>query len=384
MGTRREDEFKRFLNWLLELMQERSVEALLLSGDIFDHATPSDGTLEIFHDFLSRADSTGCRHIIMTAGNHDGVAQLKASVPLLERYHAHLICSLTQESAKDCLIPLNDAAGIPQALVCAVPYLRVREVSEVVRAEESDSSYTRGIASVYARVAEAAEQWKISHPNLPIIAMGHLSVRGASPTASTHHLIGTLDVVNPHIFPPVFDYVALGHIHKSYPLDGGRLQYCGSPLPMGEDEAGYEHRVILLNTEDMKVESVVVPVFTAYEHVSCATVEELEALPERWKEKQGTPVVLRLEYAGMDISSDALRVRVAELLANTCVIHYKLVLKRFRSVIEVDEDCHEELSDYSPENLFERRLQNPPETLPADKIPLLRQMFRSVLSELNL
>ena len=49
----------------------------------------------------------------------------------------------------------------------------------------------------------------------------------------------------------VYDYVALGHIHKAQTFDNGRARYCGSPLPVSFDEVrrGYEHGFSIVEIE---------------------------------------------------------------------------------------------------------------------------------------
>ncbi len=322
MEQSRQAEFAAFLDWLLELMKEQQVEALLVSGDVFDSTTPSDRARELYCDFLSRADATGCRATIITAGNHDSALQLRATAPLLARHHAHVVPSLRVEDATRCLIPLHDASGQEAALVAAVPFLRAAEVARRVPAEDAAaraSAYIDGIADVYAAVAEAVRGWKAASPtraSLPVMAMGHLSLGGATATDSTRPVtIGTVEAVSSAMFDPVFDYVALGHLHQPSVHGGGRLRYCGSPLPMGFDEAALPHEVLLVDLSPAccEVTPLPVPAFALYEEATCSTPEEVESLLTRVKEEaeepcctaEGAsplPVWLKLCYSGADRS----------------------------------------------------------------------------------
>ena len=327
----RTEEFSDFTNWILQQLEEQQIDALLISGDLFDNATPGDSTLQVYHDFLSKADQMGCRYIIMTGGNHEGVSALEASAPLLKRHNAYIISSLKPDNIERCFIELHNQDGTPAALVCAVPYLRQREVSLSSTADEIQHAYTRGIAAVYAAVAAKAEEWKLAHPGLPVICMGHLTVGGAEVTASTQKIIGTIEEVSRNIFPAVFDYVALGHIHKGYTMDNNRLCYCGSPLPMGIDETEDRH-VLITEFKDgaLSVTKQAVPLFTLPVKCECNSLDELKALPaalQQQAQEQGSKrICLQLVYGGTDATCDEVKTTAAQLLKD--VYHYKLNFKR--------------------------------------------------------
>ncbi len=388
MERSRHAEFSAFLDWLLSLMKEQGVEALLLSGDIFDNRDPGAPALEMFSQFLSRADSTGCRRVIMTAGNHDGVPVLEALHPLLQRYGADLVYRLSADTAADCLFPLNGADGTPAALVCAVPFLRPSEVARRVDADEAPQAYTLGVQDVLAAVAAHARQWAAEHPGKPILCMAHLSVSGAEPTASTEQvLIGGVETLPAACFDPVFDYVALGHIHRSYSLADKRLRYSGSPLAMGVDEAAYPHQVLIVDATEqgVNVQAAEVPVFTCYAAEHCATDEELAALPLKLQQLSaahgGVPVHLQLHYTGSGVMD--LGAWVRDMLPAELVPHCRL--SQYRPGSGTHEIC-----DSAPDSLptvqevFERKLtawQQAGEALSEAQLATLRSLFASAYRE---
>ncbi len=379
MEQSRQQEFAAFLNHVLCTLKEQQVDALLICGDVFDSTTPSDQARELYCDFLSRVDETGCRHTIITGGNHDSVQQLRVAAPLLARHHACVIPNLRVENAADCLIPLLDADGQPAALVAAVPFLRPSEVSRRVPAEDAEArrhAYVDGVADCYAAVAAAVRDWKAEDSTrtaLPVIAMGHLALGGASVTDSTRPaVIGAVDAVSGSIFDPVFDYVALGHIHQPASHGGGRLRYCGSPLPMGFDEAALPHEMLLLEISPGRCDVIPLPVprFALYEDAVCASAAEVDSLLARVKEAAEAPcrasaqaaplpVWLRLTYTGGDQS---LKDLLASLGARAAECH----LKNFRAMrpesslpaaaAEVNAGLLPTLQDMEPRQLFARRL----------------------------
>lgn len=392
MDKSRADEFRDFTSWILTKLKEHQVDILLISGDIFDNSVPGDTTLEIYHDFLSKADQSGCRYIIMTGGNHDGVSQLESSAPLLKRHHAYMVSSLKKEAVEDCLIPITDEAGTPQALVCAVPYLRPREVAlPATTADEIAHAYTNGIASVYQQVAAEAEAWKAENPWLPVICMGHLSVSGAPITDSTQRIVGTIEEVSQEIFPAVFNYVALGHIHKGYSLNEGRVCYCGSPLPMGIDETENRHVCLVQFDENGSptTQEIPVPLFTLPVRMECESQQALQALPaklEQLAEQSGSKrICLQLVYTGTDISSDEVRRQATELFAP--LYHYKVTMRRPGATPELTAATGgNSIHDFSPEEIFELMLKKytaDGKEMSDEESPEIRNCFNRILADIT-
>lgn len=391
LGEARHGEFRAFLDWLLEQMQQHAVEALLVSGDLFDTRDPGAPALEMFNDFLSRADSTGCRHIILTAGNHDGVPVLDAASPLLQRYHARLVSRLSADTAGECLVPLCGRDGEPQALVCAVPYLRPSDMSRQLSEEAlgaGENAYILGVQDVLDAVAQHAEAWRAEHPGCPVLAMAHLTVCGAAKSGSELDIIiGGLEAIGQEAFAEVFDYVALGHIHKGYSPDGGRLHYCGSPLPMSIDEAAYAHHVLLVDATaaGVQVQKLPVPVFAYYTREVCHTKAELDALPGRLQELAerhgGAPIHLELHYHGSGVEN--LQNWAAEHLPQELVAYYHASMWR-----EGDRELDNlELSGSclpTVEEMFEHKLaaySQAGEPLSDAEKECLRGLFASVYQE---
>lgn len=397
LGHSRQAEFEQFLDWLLTQLKEQQADALLISGDIFDNGTPGENARKLYCDFLSRADASGCRHIIITAGNHDSVAQLEVASPLMERYHCRIVTHLRHDTAAECLIPLTDAEGRECALVCAVPYLRVGDVALPAAAEDEEgrrTSYTRGIAALYAAVGELAAAWKAAHPGCPVIGMGHLSVAGVQATASTHDIVGTLSTVGADIFPAAFDYTALGHIHKPSADRSAKHQYCGSPLPMGMDEGSYEHKLLVVETQgtDCRVSELPVPSFTQMVLCRCDSEAELHVCAAELaaRSREGAaPLWLEFVYTGGDMALSAVRNYLETALPESAV-PCRLVRKEPRlhpAAALAETPAETTLQHYTPQNLFERRLAEyaaeHPE-LTEERQAELRRLFLSLLPQHNI
>ena len=152
-GRKRYAEFEAFLNWLAETIQQHEVDALLVAGDIFDTSAPSNRAQELYYRFLCRVAASNCRHVVVIAGNHDSPSFLNAPKELLRALDVHVIGSACENPADEVLV-FADAQGAPELIVCAVPYLRDRDIRVAEDQLESGAgvSHTRARAELKRRL----------------------------------------------------------------------------------------------------------------------------------------------------------------------------------------------------------------------------------------
>ena len=250
-GQNRHAEFAAFLDWLMQTLQQERVDVLMIAGDVFDTITPNHAAQELYYRFLAQVSAYClCRHIIIIGGNHDSASFLNAPKALLFALNVHVIGAATNPIDKEVLV-LKNAQGEPAAIVCAVPYLRDRDVRVSVDGESSQDkslALTQGIKDHYRQVLAIAEhkQHELGS-NAPIIAMGHLFSQGGMTLDADG--VRELDVGRlAHIGADCFegyDYVALGHLHVPQAVGGqAHIRYCGAPIPMGFGEAKQQKQVL--------------------------------------------------------------------------------------------------------------------------------------------
>ena len=230
---------------------EREIDVLLISGDVFDQANPSNDTRSLYYEFLKALIDLDI-HVIITGGNHDSPGILNAPREILEMLNVYIVGSVP-ENQGDQLIPLYDAAGKLQTVVCAIPYLRepdihalTRETSYVDKREQVRDA----IRKHYSDAAELCADYTV-----PVIAMGHLYAAGTS-TSDSERLIqmGNQSAVAATDFPPLFASVALGHIHKPQRVASlDHIRYSGSPVPLSFSERDDQKMVIELEVKDGKL-----------------------------------------------------------------------------------------------------------------------------------
>lgn len=251
VNLERTEEHQHFLNWLLDTIQHEKVDVLLMAGDVFDNGAPSNTALKLYYDFLRKVCATCCRHIIITGGNHDSVSTLNAPKELLDCFNIKVIGGATPDIL-DELIELRDEEGELKLVVCAVPFLRDRDVRLSVpgeSAEERENRIKQGIADHYAAFVPHIQKYK--QAQIPVVAMGHLFAAGGTASESEKEIhVGNLGQIGTAQFPVEFDYVALGHLHRPQKVNNTHhIRYSGSPIPLSFSEVTDTKVVFILDFE---------------------------------------------------------------------------------------------------------------------------------------
>ena len=124
---KRYDEFEQFFNWLNERIEELKPDILLVSGDVFHTASPSPVAQTIYYNFLANAEKHGCKNVVVTGGNHDSPTLLDAPKELLKQMNVYVYGAVTGDVSDEVFV-IKDNAGKEIAIVCAVPYLREKDL----------------------------------------------------------------------------------------------------------------------------------------------------------------------------------------------------------------------------------------------------------------
>lgn len=374
-GRRRYKEFESFLDWLLETINAEQVDLLLVAGDIFDTNTPSNHAQQLYYRFLSGVARSCCTNVVVIGGNHDSPSFLEAPKQLLKALNVHVVGRVPDDIRDEVLLLTGTQSGDEQLIVCAVPYLRdrdVRQASGAESAEEKLKNLVQGIEKHYREVLDYAETLrqkaleKNSSRYIPIVGMGHLFTSGGVTVDGDgvrELYVGSLAHVSSSAFLQGVDYLALGHLHVPQKIGGDNCRrYSGSPIPMGFGEAGQKKQVLLVHfspetgkAENPMVEVVPVPSFQALERV-CGSLDAILNRIEELKRVEST-AWLEVDYNDESVVSD-LRERLEAAVAGTAL---ELLRIRDRSVVTrvLNRSCEgETLDDLDERDVFERCLDS--------------------------
>ena len=386
-GRKRYAEFENFLDWLSETIEDEEIDVLIVAGDIFDTNTPSNRAQSLYYRFLHRVAASRCRHVVVVAGNHDSPTFLDAPKALLEALNVHVVGTASDDPRNEVLT-LHDASGRPEMIVCAVPYLRDRDLRSVEAGEsmeDKDRKLVEGIRAHYAAVAEIAEKRrKEAGGNLPVVATGHLFAAGGKSLEGDgvrELYVGSLAHIDASIFPKTFDYVALGHLHVPQKV-GGRehLRYSGSPIPMGFGEAGQEKSLCLVTfaEKDPKVELLPVPLFQRLERVS-GDLQHITVRIEALVEEEAD-CWLEVLYDGEEIIED-LRTELERLTEGSAVEILRIRNNRIVARVLGEMAEGERLDDLDSREVFVRCLDR--HDVSEAERPELLSLYGEILTALD-
>ena len=250
-GKTRANEHKKFLTWLLYTITEHNIDVVIVAGDIFDTGSPPSYARELYFDFIVKLHQLGCQLVIL-AGNHDSVAMFGESKQLLDNLSTKVIPAVT-DNIDEQVFYLNDKCGVPKAVICAIPFIRPRDIiksSSGQSATDKQQSLQQAISAHYQNLFEHAQQLANTFKDnkYPIIATGHLTAVGVTVSESVRDIyIGTLDAFPANAFPKA-DYIALGHIHRAQKVaKSDHIRYSGSPIPLSFDEAKQNKVVVIVD-----------------------------------------------------------------------------------------------------------------------------------------
>ncbi len=256
-------EHDAFLAWLLDQISQHAVDALLVTGDIFDQANPPAAAQERYYGFLADC----CRRfpsldVVILGGNHDSAARLDAPNPLLRRLGLRVVGGVARDGvalAPDAMVvPLRRASGEVGAWVAAVPFLRP---SDLPRPEDPAADpLVDGVRTVYKQVVDAARS-KLQ-PGQSLVVTGHCYLTGGeiSELSERRILGGNQHALPIDVFPADAAYVALGHLHRAQQVGRPAMRYAGSPIPLALDERTYNHQVVLVDLDGDSAEITPLPV----------------------------------------------------------------------------------------------------------------------------
>ena len=390
MGKSRQAEHHALIDWLLVQVDAHAVDAVLIAGDIFDTGAPPSYARELYSDLVVKLHRAGVA-LLLLGGNHDSVATLGESRALLAVLNTTVFAAVGEPADHVVVLPQRD--GEPGCIVCAVPFLRPRDVLQSQAgqsAEEKQQGLQAAIQGYYQSVVDAGRaQQKALHNALgrvvPMMATGHLTTVGASSNESVREIyVGSLDAFPTVAFPPV-DYIALGHIHKPQKVGGlDHIRYCGSPIALGFDEARQQKEVLLVDLDASGLTAVTalpVPRFQVLISVSGNLATLAAAISAAAAEGSADqPAWLEVTVAEDDYLSD-LSARISAMTQGLPVEVLRVRRQRANAAATLAAQALATLDELSPSDVFARRLAL--EDMAPELQQALSERFREVVTSLT-
>ncbi len=384
-------EHEQALNWILNQIEKEEVDVLIIAGDVFDVANPPNFARKQYYRFLGRLIHTSCRHVVIVGGNHDSPSMLEATEDLLAiMSESEMDITIHVRGAftgnyEDELIPLYNKEKKLEAVIAAVPFLRDQDIRGSVAGqsfEDRQQSIRDGITNHYLKMAELVAPFQ--KDKVPLIATGHLFATGGTRAAGRLNRIhiGLFDTIEAEQFPAIFDYVALGHLHRPQMLDSQlpHIRYSGSIIPLDFSEIKDQKVVNLVHFENGKIKGEIellpIPVFRKLIRLEGdleSVQKKLEAIPAEEKEDYAwVDVLVKTEQIIPDLDRQ-LRSFSKELPLELLKIRTQGNYKALdEQILEVD------LDDLSVEEVFKRKCESLGEA--PKEMKDLQKTFKELLS----
>ena len=240
-GYDRSEEQADFLKQLTSIVRKHKPDALLVSGDIFHTAAPSNATVSLYvESMLEIHHACPSMDIIIIAGNHDSASRLDSDSQLWKMAGVTVLGGIArnEEGLADLqrhIIKVGDK-GIVAAVPFSYPSGFPRVTSEAQSAGQRQQAY-------FQALLDRANQ--DNHDHLPVVLMAHLAVSGSDITG--HDNIIMMESIGVQTLGEGYDYAALGHIHRPQNVTA-QARYCGTPLAVSFDEQ-CEHSVSIVEID---------------------------------------------------------------------------------------------------------------------------------------
>lgn len=241
----REDQ-EYILDQITRLAAKEMPDAVIVAGDIYDKAIPSAEAVEIFDQFISKLrEAVPEAEIMMISGNHDSAPRVNVFRNVLQRQKIHMIGMPPQYPEEQIeKVVLEDAFG--KVNFYLLPFVKPSMVKLIVGSDENGNnlSYNETLHRLIERENINSEERNVlvSHQfYLPKDADASEIERMDSEICT----VGNIDEVQADILE-IFDYAALGHIHKPMKVGKEAYRYCGTALACSVSEAGQEKGVIMV------------------------------------------------------------------------------------------------------------------------------------------
>jgi exonuclease SbcD len=224
------------LDQVKDYVREYKPQCILLAGDIFDRSNPPARAVSLYSQFLRDLLIELNTPVLAVAGNHDGSDFIGFGHELFEAANYYVAGSFTKSIKK---VVLEDEWGPVNF------YLKPFADHGIVR-ELLDNQEIRSLEDA-ARAVMSLNPVDSSQRN---VLVSHAYVSGGeSPELSDSEkklVIGGKELVPAQLYS-AFDYVALGHLHRSQKAGSEKIRYSGSLLKYSFSEEKDQKSVTLVD-----------------------------------------------------------------------------------------------------------------------------------------
>lgn len=303
----REDQ-EYILAEVVEAAAQEKPDAIVIAGDIYDKAVPSAEAVEIFDRFLGGlTEAVPSAVIMMISGNHDSAPRVDCFRKVLSRQKVHMIGQPPRTEGEFIeKVTLEDKYG--KVNFYLLPFVKPSMVKQVVGTDENGNnlSYNETLHRLIGRENINQDERNVLVSHQFYLPVGK-KVEEIERMDSEIRTVGNIDEVSADVLE-IFDYAALGHIHKPMKLGNENWRYCGTPLACSVSEAQQQKGIIMIEMGVKgEVETTVLPLYPLHQvRVIKGELEEILA-----EKSQDYVTVILTDKKDLDVIDMQERIRLA-------------------------------------------------------------------------
>ena len=376
------EDMDRFFTWLIDFIRDNQVDVLLMSGDLFDQANPTQLDMKQYYAFLEKMIPLECR-IVLTGGNHDSPAVLNAPKDLLQLLKIDVVGGAPETVDELFVEYQKDEQSV---VIAAVPFLRDRDIRKSVAGETYNDKIEQIRDGLKTYFENVNAHYSANYEGLPFVIMGHLYAQGATVSESERDIqIGNQAGVDSSIFGDQANYVALGHIHKPQEVGHPNIRYSGSPIPMSFSEKNDQKEVVLLEFDagTMTQTRYDIPMsrkLVLFEDTLEAVRQKIEAYTTDSPFIDLAEIIVREKEFSLSTMEGLEELRTVTNIPGLKIIKSKVEFDNQQKGLSTLLATGTLLSEMNPEDLFMKRLELEPNLDNEDE---LLNAFREIMEQLG-
>ena len=221
------------LNEITDIIRKEKPDAVLVAGDVYDRAVPSEEAMRLWDDFLIGMAKLK-EPVFAISGNHDSAVRFSDHGALMGTTGIHL--SRVYDGTAESFLLSDRKVSVR---IHMLPFLKPAVIKGLFP-EEEINDYTDACRFAISRMEPDPQEVNL--------LIAHQFVTGATTCDSEEIAVGGLDHVDASVFEE-FDYVALGHIHGKQKIGKETIRYCGTPLKYSFSEKDHQKSITVLRIE---------------------------------------------------------------------------------------------------------------------------------------
>lgn len=248
------------LQKITEYAKAEKPNAVVIAGDIYDKAVPSAEAVEVFDHFIKNlTEAVPDAVIMMISGNHDSAPRVNCFRSVLSRQNIYMVGQPPRtENEYIEKVVLQDNYG--KVNFYLLPFVKPSMVKNVVGTDKNGNnlSYNATVHKLVQREIINTEERNVLVSHQFYLPAGK-KAEEVERMESEIRTVGNIDEVSADVLQ-IFDYAALGHIHKPMKVGSENIRYCGTPLACSVSEAEQQKGIIMVKMgEKNSVQTTVLP-----------------------------------------------------------------------------------------------------------------------------